>query len=125
MKTIIMFTGHRDKTVDETNLEFIANIYEESTWIHGGAKGFDQQVESFAVAHSIPTKVFLPEYSKFPYKQAPIIRNKSMLDICDIVVACYDGRNHGGTHFVVTEAKKLGKKLIIFQPSCHISKQQG
>lgn len=121
---IIMFTGHRDKVTETANLEVVAGLYEESQWIHGGAKGFDQQVEAFAKAHNIPTEVFAPDYSKHNYKQAPIIRNKAMLNICDIVVACYDGRNHGGTHMVVTEAKRLGKKLVIFQPSCHISKQQ-
>lgn len=124
MKTI-MFTGHRDSITEQSNLECIANTYGDSIWIHGGAKGFDQQVESFANEHNIQTNVFMPNYAKYHFKQAPIIRNKEMLNACDVVVACYDGRNHGGTHFVVTEAKKLGKKLIIFQPSCHISKQQG
>jgi len=121
MKTI-MFTGHRNSITEPSNLDCIANIYDAAVWIHGGAKGFDQQVESFAKRHNIQTIIFTPDYVKYPFKQAPIIRNKEMLNICDVVVACYDGRNYGGTHFVVQEARRLKKKLIIFQPSGRISK---
>ena len=44
----IGFTGHRDKMVYEHTLNHIASKYPGATWVHGGAKGFDSQVENYA-----------------------------------------------------------------------------
>lgn len=121
MKTV-MFTGHRDCVCDEVMLDNIANLYGDCLWIHGGARGFDSQVDSVGKKYSIKIKVYNPNYKDNPAKTAPLIRNKEMLAACDFVIACYDGRKRGGTYFVICEAKKLGKRVMIIQPHHHISK---
>lgn len=114
----IMFTGHRNKLATEESLAEATRPYlSNCIWIHGGAVGFDTQVQGFAKSIGIEPKVFRPEYGKYPPKIAPIIRNKEMLSMCDVVIACYDGRQRGGTAQVVHDAKKIGKKVIILELS--------
>lgn len=113
---IILFTGHRDKILPVEQLDMIAGLYEGATWLHGGAEGFDSQVRQYASAHDIPQEVARPDYKTYPSRQAPIIRNKQMVERCDLVVACYDGRQTGGTKFTIDYARKLGKKVRVFHP---------
>jgi len=121
---IIMFSGHRDKVTERVFLEEIATLYCDCLWIHGGARGFDDQVEKIAKEIGIRTEIYLPDYEKYG-RCAPIMRNKEMLEKCSIVIACYDGRKTGGTFFVVTEARRMGKNVIIVPavPVHHISRQ--
>lgn len=109
----ICFTGHRDKFTAAESLEMIANLYPGATWIHGGASGFDSQVDRFARAHAIPVEVVRPDYSTGNPRSAPIIRNKKMVESAGLVVACFDGRREGGTWFTINHARGLGKKVIM------------
>lgn len=100
----IMFTGHRNAAADPIELQAIANLYPQSEWIHGGAKGFDTQVEQFAKELRVATTVFKPNYAQYG-RGAPFVRNREMTAIADLVVACYDGRTSGGTFHVVQLAR--------------------
>jgi hypothetical protein len=113
---VILFTGHRNKTLPESILAYIKDNYQGYIWMHGGAIGFDSQVEKYACDNAITQKVVIPNYKEFPTKQAPIIRNKQMVEQCDFVVACYDGRKTGGTLSTIQYAKMRGKPVKIFSP---------
>ena len=108
----ICFTGHRDRITDPVELDNIHNLYRDATWIHGGAEGFDAQVDVYARKHGIPVEVVRPDYSVGNPKSAPIIRNMKMVDSADILVACYDGRLLGGTLFTIKYARKMNKEVI-------------
>jgi molybdopterin/thiamine biosynthesis adenylyltransferase len=108
-----MFTGHRNCTANKTELQDIVTKYKQYTWIHGGASGFDAQIEMIAKENGIKTQIYRPDYKKYPNKTAPIMRNIEMLNICDVVIACYDGRKHGGTYQVITSANRLKKALVV------------
>lgn len=43
-------------------------------------------------------------------------RNRYMVDKSDIIVACFDGRTHGGTEKTIEYAQRRGKKIIILSP---------
>ena len=93
---LILFTGHRDRIADIKNLDEILEKYPHSVWLHGGASGFDTQVNDFAKSHNITTKIVKPDYDRFG-KPAPLIRDREMVKMCTMVVALYDGRMNGGT----------------------------
>src|SRR3990172_1239763 len=112
----IGFTGHRDKMVYEHTLDYIAGKYPGATWVHGGAKGFDSQVENYAKSHGILTEVIRPDYETYPPREAPLERNKTIVDESEMLFACYDGRNRGGTAFTVNYARKAGKQITILYP---------
>lgn len=102
-KTIIAFTGHRDK---HTNEDFFDCLPADALWVHGGAIGFDTQVENYAKKHGIKTKVIRPDYERYG-RSAPLIRNKEIVQDADLLVACYDGRERGGTYYTIRLAKSM------------------
>lgn len=108
----ISFTGHRDKFCSEGDFDKLLQAYPDSVWIHGGAIGFDTQVENYAKKHGIKTIVIRPDYERYG-KRAPLIRNDEIINRGDILVALYDGRIGGGTYYTVKKAKELGKKIIL------------
>lgn len=107
----IGFTGHRDKNADIKDISQIATKYAGATWLHGGAKGFDTQVDVFARVHSIPAQVYLPDYEKYG-RGAPLVRDREIVDNCDMLVALYDGRKTGGTAYTVNYAIKKHKPIL-------------
>jgi len=111
----ILFTGHRDKILSEDQMDTIALVYPEDTWVQGGAIGFDTQVKNYAQAHGIPTETYPPEYSRYG-RDAPLIRNREMVDMCKLVIACYDGRGYGGTYYTIRYAQRRGKKVVVINP---------
>lgn len=113
----IAFTGHRDRILDKSQLSAIAHKYPDATWIHGGAVGFDTQVCNFAREHGINQVVVRPDYRTIHPKRAPLVRNEQIVDMADLVVACYDGRQHGGTLYTMRYASRRNKPLLILQPT--------
>ena len=67
--------------------------------ISGGAKGIDQSVANFARSNGIALKEFLPEYDKYG-KRAPLLRNITIIQNADLVLALWDGKSRG-TKFVI------------------------
>jgi len=114
----VIFTGHRDRVIDLIHLETIAALYEGATWVHGGASGFDTQVDQFAKTKGIAVEVVRPDYTDpgISYKLAPILRNKVMVDMGPVLVALWDGRKTGGTWATIEYARRKGKKIITFAP---------
>ena len=111
----ISFTGHRDKFCSESDLEKLLSEYPESVWIHGGAIGFDTQVENYAKKHGIKTIVVRPDYQRYG-RRAPLIRNDEIINRGDILVALYDGRIGGGTYYTIQKAKAIQKNIVLFKP---------
>lgn len=113
IKVKLGFTGHRDRLAKLFQLESLLNDYPSSIWIHGGAIGFDSQVDTFATEHGIEVVKHVPMYSQYPAHIAPLVRNRLIVDQCDILVALYDGRKHGGTYYTVNYAKEHNVRIIM------------
>ena len=98
----IGFTGHRNKLTDPAELRQLEVDYPGAVWIHGGAIGFDTQVNEIALAlgkvEGETLIVIRPNYKAYPRYVAPIIRNKEIVERSDMLVACWDKREEGGTH---------------------------
>lgn len=111
----ISFTGHRDRLTYESDLEAILKDYPDSIWIHGGAIGFDTQVENYAQKHGIKTIVIRPDYERYG-KRAPLIRNDEIVNRGDLLVALHDGRIGGGTYYTIQKAKAIQKTVVLLKP---------
>ena len=111
---IILFTGHRNKLCDESDLADIHRSFPDATWLHGGAIGFDTQVENYAVAHGIHRIVMRPNYELYK-KAAPLRRNDEMVEMCDLVFALYDFRESGGTYYTIKKAEDMDKQVLILE----------
>jgi hypothetical protein len=113
----IAFTGHRDRQANPSDLAMIAEKYPGSEWVHGGAKGFDTQVEQYARDNGIRTTVIRPDYVNHYVKLAPLVRDRQIVDKCDLLVALYDGRQTGGTLYTIGYAKPEGKDIVYLRPA--------
>lgn len=79
--------------------------------ISGGAKGADTLGERFAKIYQCPITVFKPDWDKYG-KSAGFIRNQTIVDDCDIVLAFWDGKSRG-TANTIERAKKAKKPTFI------------
>lgn len=106
---IIGFTGHRNKLCNEQSLLRIEERFPGATWVHGGADGFDTQVHEVGLrlgkVVGETLLVIRPDYKRYHYSVAPLIRNQEIVDIAELMVACYDGRKKGGTYQCIGYAK--------------------
>lgn len=80
--------------------------------VSGGARGVDTLAKKYAQEAGIPITEYLPEYDKYG-KRAPLLRNITIIENSDIVLAFWDGRSRG-TKFVIDNCKKLGKEIRVF-----------
>jgi hypothetical protein len=111
----IAFTGHRNRTAENKHLEKLARKYPDALWIHGGAVGFDSQVERIAQQIGIKTLVIKPDYQKHGRK-APLIRNHDIVTGAYALVVLWDGREYGGTFYTMNLAREAG--IPIWRLSC-------
>lgn len=44
------------------------------------------------------------------------IRNAYLVDNCDLLIACFDGSNSGGTYSCIEYAKKIGREVVVIDP---------
>ena len=79
--------------------------------ITGGADGIDTLAEQYADKMKISKLILRPKYSVYR-RNAPLKRNDFMVDICDEILAFWDGLSKGTKH-TINYAKKLGKPICI------------
>lgn len=79
--------------------------------ISGGAHGADHLGGDFAENNNIPVKVFPVEGDKYG-KSAGFIRNQTIVDNCDLLLAFWDGKSRG-TADTIAKAKKAKKPTFI------------
>ena len=96
------------------NFDLSAYIPENTDLIiTGGAQGVDALAEQYADKHRISKLIIRPQYDVYG-KAAPILRNKKMVEIADVVLVIWDGQSVG-TKSTIQYAQKLQKELIVIQ----------
>ena len=91
----------------EEHLKFIPD-----TIVSGGARGADTYAMDFARRHGLKLIIFYPDYEKFD-RQAPLIRNKLIVEECDCLLAFWDGTSRG-TKYTIDLAVKAGKPVKVY-----------
>jgi len=79
--------------------------------ISGGAKGVDSLGEQYANNHKLGKVICKPNWDKYG-KSAGFIRNQTIVDNCDMVLAFWDGQSRG-TADTIEKAKKAKKPTFI------------
>ncbi len=94
------------------NIDITPHIPNDVTHIiSGGAKGVDTFAEQYADKHKISKSIFRPRYDLYK-RCAPLKRNDKMVDICDKVIAFWDGKSRGTKH-TIDYARKAGKDVDV------------
>lgn len=112
----VAIVGSRTFNDYEKAKQFINNICQENNIsinqiISGGAKGADSIGEKYARENNINILIFKPDWNKYG-KSAGYIRNKDIIDNCDICIAFWDG-NSRGTKNDIDLCNKKEKQVYI------------
>lgn len=104
---------YQDRVVVYYFLEEYLKVFgDELVIVSGGCpRGPDHFAEDFAHLHKIPTKIFQANWDEHG-KAAGFIRNSTIVDNCDEVIAFWD-RKSNGTKDTINKARKQNKEVII------------
>lgn len=96
------------------NVENLQDYLPEGTdeIVSGGARGIDTCARNYALKNDLKLTEFRPEYNKYG-RGAPLIRNETIVNYADMVLAFWDGESRG-TKFVINYCEKVGKECKIF-----------
>lgn len=81
--------------------------------VSGGAKGADTLARLFAYRHGYPLTEHKPDWKTFG-KRAGFIRNKTIIQECDVCFAFWDGESHGTKHDIEL-CKKYDKPCYVYE----------
>lgn len=79
--------------------------------ISGGARGADSLGARYARENQIELLEFIPDWNSYGRGAGPI-RNRSIINACDSVIAFWDGTSKG-TANSISQAKDAGRKVEI------------
>lgn len=85
-------------------------IHEVTEIVSGGARGVDKLAESYAYEYKLKMTVFKPNWDIG--KHAGFLRNTTIIQNSDAVVAFWDGKSTG-TKDSIDKATKAGKPVLI------------
>jgi hypothetical protein len=74
--------------------------------VSGGAKGVDTLAIEYARKHSIPCKIFPPDWKKYGSRAGPL-RNAEMAVYADYGIAVWDGQSRGTAHMISLMAGRV------------------
>ena len=91
----------------------IASLPDDAVVISGGALGVDSAAELFALSRGLTTLVYTPDWEKHSRK-AGYMRNRTIVENADRVVAFWDGKSKGTQH-TINIAKELGVPCEVYR----------
>ena len=104
-----------------TDYDAVKKAIEDSGWkdaislvISGGARGVDTLGERWATEEGIVFERFLPEYTMYYGKSAPITRNRKMAERADALILVWDGKSRGSKNMLET-AEELGLSIHLVE----------
>lgn len=96
---------------DYNRLKRILDLYPVTTIVSGGAKGADSLGERYADEKGINKEIYVPQWDLFG-KKAGFLRNTTIIENCDMVVAFWDKKSKG-TKDSLDKAHSLSKTTLI------------
>ena len=115
---IVGSRSFNDFSVLEHNVNSVITPNNISYIISGGANGTDSLAERYAQKYNIDTQIFKPEYKKYTGREkiAPLIRNRTIVENCDILIAFPTSDSRGTRHIINMSYKLLDKdRIYIFE----------
>jgi len=116
----IAIVGYRDfhdyNFVEKKFLEVVKNsnlALEDVHIVSGGARGVDEIAQEIARRHGLSITIHYPNWKKYG-KRAAAIRNRKIVDDCDIIIA-FPSENSRGTAMTVNMARSAGKKIYAYK----------
>jgi predicted Rossmann fold nucleotide-binding protein DprA/Smf involved in DNA uptake len=111
---IIAVVGARTGRTKEEVVTILENVVKERDMIiSGGAVGVDTFAAEFAKSHNISFVEYPPDPKIYPNQNPYFARNEEIVTEAGLILAFPS--DSGGTWNTIGHAKRLGKRLIIFE----------
>ena len=82
--------------------------------VSGGAVGVDSLAKQYALLNNIDYQEFKPEYDKYPSKIAPLLRNQTIIDSIEALIAVRLAGKSNGTDDAIRRAKLKNIPIFIY-----------
>lgn len=79
--------------------------------VQGADTMIDIILDSWNKSNKIENVIYQPNYKVYK-KDASIVRDKEMVDFCDVVIAFWNGENDNISS-IIDYAKSIGRKVIV------------
>lgn len=120
----VIVTAHRDWDDFDTLVWSLAELKKESVGpvciVHGGSttdRAFAKRAICAYGHLGWREEVHRPDYTKYPGKVAPPVRNSEMVAAgAELCLAFYDGRRGGGTVDTMKKARRAGIEVRVREP---------
>jgi NADPH:quinone reductase-like Zn-dependent oxidoreductase len=109
----VAIVGSRDFTALNMVVEYVNSLPNDTVVISGGAIGVDRAAEQAAKARGLKVVIYFADWNLHG-KAAGQIRNKTIVNDCDTMVAFWDGVSTG-TKGSIHLASKAGKLEKVFR----------
>jgi hypothetical protein len=108
----IAVVGSRNyRKLNRVETYILLSLHENDVVVSGWAIGVDRTAVRAARKYGLDVVEYLPDYEKYG-NVAPLIRNSSIVEDCDKVVAFWNGESRGTLDSII-KAVKLGKLVEI------------
>lgn len=95
--------------------EFIQTLEQGTVIVTGGARGVDTAAEIAATAAGLTVIVFRPDWKRHG-RRAGLMRNTSIVEACNRLVAFWDGKSRG-TMDSMKKARSQKKPVKVYTPN--------
>lgn len=107
----VAVVGSRDYQDLDRVRRYIEQLPSDTVIVSGGARGVDSVAEKAARARGLDVIIYHPEWEKLG-KRAGFIRNKTIVEEADLVVAFWNHKSKGTAH-TIDLARSMGKQVIV------------
>ncbi|HYL07046.1 MAG TPA: hypothetical protein VEU76_00755 [Candidatus Udaeobacter sp.] len=109
----IAIVGSRHFAAPNRVTEYVKSLPKGASIITGSASGVDAAVTKAAREAGIPVQVIPASFDELSDSGKAAVRNQKLIDLCDILVAFWDGGSKG-TRATVERALDSGKEVHVF-----------
>lgn len=114
MPESVAIIGSRTWPDPDAVRDYVLSLDLADTVVSGGAKGPDTWGQIAAEERGMATLIFKPDWATHG-RRAGILRNETIVDSADRVVAFWDGTSSGTKH-AINYARETGKPVLVFKP---------